>query len=170
MPSKCRPALRFPGLLKSDPASSSVSLHYVFRSLGHGLERHETGDAIKVQAAHGEDGRTYEGFVHDVRLETIRVSFHGSFQAAGRRYNVCFQLNRTPLRRQHQALIASSPEPGRILFPTRGQEGLALPLGPNERPIDLYNFLIANNPAQLQAVKSIAHLRADAAPFIIFGP
>ncbi|RPD55533.1 P-loop containing nucleoside triphosphate hydrolase protein [Lentinus tigrinus ALCF2SS1-7] len=128
------------------------------------------GDAIKVQAADGTEGRTHEGFVHDVQMETIRVSFHGSFQAEGRRYNVSFQLNRVPLRRQHQALNSSLPNPGRLLFPDPGQEGLERPLGFNEDPVDLFNALISTNPAQLQAVKSILRLRQGAAPFIIFGP
>ncbi|KAI0691004.1 P-loop containing nucleoside triphosphate hydrolase protein [Cerioporus squamosus] len=128
------------------------------------------GDAIKVQAADGAEERTHEGFVHDVRLETIRVSFHGSFRADGRRYNVCFQLNRIPLRRQHQALNSSLPVPQRVLFPDPGQEGLERSLGPNDHSIDPFNVLVATNPAQLQAVKSILQLRAGAAPFVIFGP
>ena len=84
------------------------------------------GDTIKVQASDENDNRTYEGFVHDVYMETIRVSFHGSFKSEGRRYNVSFQLNRVPLRRQHQALNSTPPNPGRLLFPIRGQEGLAI--------------------------------------------
>ena len=34
----------------------------------------------------------------------------------------------------------------------------------------MFNDLIASNPAQLQAVKSIVSLRPGMAPFIIFGP
>ena len=128
------------------------------------------GDSIKVQAADGTDERTYEGFVHDVYMETIRVSFHGSFKGDGRRYNVSFQLNRIPLRRQHQALNSSPPNPQRILFPLPEQRGLERALGPNEQPITLFNPLIGENPAQLLAVKSILQLRPKSAPFDLWGP
>nr|VWP00270.1 Adenylate cyclase [Ganoderma boninense] len=128
------------------------------------------GDAIKVQAADGSDERTYEGFVHDVYMETIRVSFHGSFKGVGRRYNVSFQLNRIPLRRQHQALNSSPPNPQRFLFPTPGHEGLERALEHNEHPITLFNPLIGTNPAQLLAVKSILQLRPKSAPFGLWGP
>ncbi|KAI1789429.1 P-loop containing nucleoside triphosphate hydrolase protein [Ganoderma leucocontextum] len=128
------------------------------------------GDVIKVQAADGADERTYEGFVHDVYMGTIRVSFHGSFKGDGRRYNVSFQLNRIPLRRQHQALNSSPPNPQRLLFPIPGHQGLERALEPNEQLITLFNPLIGTNPAQLLAVKSILRLRLKSAPFVLFGP
>ncbi|TBU29420.1 P-loop containing nucleoside triphosphate hydrolase protein [Dichomitus squalens] len=128
------------------------------------------GDAINVQAANGADERTYKGFVHDVYMETVRVSFHESFKAEGRRYNVSFQLNRIPLRRQHQALDASAPDPQRLLFPLPGQQGLGRALGQDEQPVTFFNPLIAANPAQTLAVKSILQLRPGAAPFVVFGP
>ena len=128
------------------------------------------GDRIEVQAADGSEERTHEGYVHDVYMETIRVSFHGSFRAGGTRYNVSFKLNRVPLRRQHQALNASTPDPQRLLFPLPGSEGLAQALGPNDVPISLFNPLIASNHAQLLAVKSILRLRPGSAPFDILGP
>ncbi|KAI0765417.1 P-loop containing nucleoside triphosphate hydrolase protein [Fomes fomentarius] len=62
------------------------------------------------------------------------------------------------------------PSPQRLLFPDVGHKGLERPLGQNEHHIEPFNTLIASNPAQLQAVKSITQLRAGSAPFIIFGP
>ncbi|KAI1789430.1 P-loop containing nucleoside triphosphate hydrolase protein [Ganoderma leucocontextum] len=128
------------------------------------------GDAIRVQEANVPGDHTHEGFVHTVRLQDIRVSFHRSFNVTGKRFHVCFQLNRTPLRRQHQALCATTPANQRLLFPNQMQAGLARPLAAAELPLTLFNDLISTNPAQLQAVKSIASLRPGMAPFIIFGP
>ncbi len=115
-------------------------------------------------------GRTYEGFVHTVRLDEIRVSFHKSFNAAGRLFNVCFQLNRVPLRRQHQALSVQTPAHQRLLFPKPTQAGLTQALGPRDSPITPFNDAISANPAQLQGVKSIVNMKAGTAPFNLYGP
>ncbi|KAI0691003.1 P-loop containing nucleoside triphosphate hydrolase protein [Cerioporus squamosus] len=128
------------------------------------------GDTIQVQEANAPAGRTYEGFVHTVRLDGIRVSFHRSFNAIGKLFNVCFQLNRVPLRRQHQALVVQTPAHQRLLFPKPTQAGLVQALGPNDSPITLFNKAISTNPPQLQAVKSILNLRPGNAPFPLFGP
>ncbi|TBU41757.1 P-loop containing nucleoside triphosphate hydrolase protein [Dichomitus squalens] len=128
------------------------------------------GDTILVQEANTEADRTHEGFVHTVRQNDIRVSFHRSFNHMGKRYNVFFQLNRTPVRRQHQALCVATPANQRLLFPNATQAGLLRPLTATESPLALFNSLITNNPAQLQAIKSIVKLRPGMAPFVIFGP
>lgn len=129
-----------------------------------------TGDTILVQESSNAVGRTHEGFVHTVRLNDIRVSFHRSFDAIGKTFNVCFQFNRVPVRRQHQALVVLTPARQRILFPKTTQGGLTHPLSNAESPIDLFNNLVAGNQEQRQAVKSIINLRHGAAPFVIFGP
>ncbi|OJT08299.1 hypothetical protein TRAPUB_838 [Trametes pubescens] len=126
-----------------------------------------TGDTILAQI--GGEGHTHKGFVHLVRRDDIRVSFNASFKV-GARYTVRFQYNRTPIRRQHQALLASSAASQRLLFPIPGFEGLAQAITPTQYPVTLYNTQIATNAAQLQAVKSILQLRTGAAPFIVFGP
>ncbi|KAM5541781.1 hypothetical protein V8D89_004510 [Ganoderma adspersum] len=100
------------------------------------------GDAIKVQESNVQGDLTHEGFVHTVRLDNIR----------------------------HQALCAATPATQRLLFPNQTQAGLARPLTPGEVPLTMFNNLIASNPAQLQAVNSIASLKPGMAPFIIFGP
>ncbi|EIW51636.1 P-loop containing nucleoside triphosphate hydrolase protein [Trametes versicolor FP-101664 SS1] len=125
------------------------------------------GDAILAQI--GGQGHTHKGYVHHVRRDDICVSFNASFKA-GARYTVRFLYNRTPIRRQHQALLASSAASQRLLFPIPGFEGLAQAITPAQYPLTLYNTQIATNAAQLQAVKSILQLRTGAAPFIVFGP
>ncbi|OSD02639.1 P-loop containing nucleoside triphosphate hydrolase protein [Trametes coccinea BRFM310] len=126
------------------------------------------GDTILAQMG-GSDGRTNRGFVHFVNRDNIRVAFHSSFRGNAR-YNVRFEYNRTPIRRQHQALLAPSTSSQRLLFPAPGYEGLHQPISAAHAPVNLFNALISTNPAQLQAVKSIQHLREGSAPFIVFGP
>ncbi|KAI0747144.1 P-loop containing nucleoside triphosphate hydrolase protein [Daedaleopsis nitida] len=128
------------------------------------------GDTIMVQESNAPAGRTHEGYVHTVRLNEIRVSFHRSFDCVGKTFNVCFQFNRVPVRRQHQALVVPTPAHTRLLFPGPTQAGLSQALGHAESPLNLYNPAIAANPAQYQAVKSIVNLRRGTAPFVIFGP
>ncbi|KAJ3010612.1 hypothetical protein NUW54_g2430 [Trametes sanguinea] len=126
------------------------------------------GDTILTQIG-GADGRTNRGFVHFVNRDSIRVAFHSSFKGNAR-YNVRFEYNRTPIKRQHQALLAPSTSSQRLLFPPPGFEGLHEPISPAQAHLNLFNALISTNPGQLQAVKSIQHLREGSAPFIVFGP
>ncbi|KAI0674635.1 P-loop containing nucleoside triphosphate hydrolase protein [Trametes maxima] len=126
------------------------------------------GDIILVQKS-DSTGKTYKGYVHGVRLEVIHVSFHPSFSNAGR-YNVKFQFNRTPIRRLHQALLAKSTSATRLLFPLPVHAPLDRAIRSKEAPLSLFNTSIGTNAAQLQAVKSILHMKSGAAPFIIFGP
>lgn len=107
--------------------------------------------------------------MHDVRLDNIRVHFHSSFRVT-ERYNVRFEYNRTPIKRQHQALMARSTSSQRLLFPLPQHVPLHHTLQDNRDPITLYNRQIATNAPQLQAVKSILNMKDNAAPFIIFGP
>ncbi|KAI0360350.1 P-loop containing nucleoside triphosphate hydrolase protein [Trametes cingulata] len=126
------------------------------------------GDVVLAQKANS-DGRTHRGYVHQVRRDDIRVGFHSSFTGA-ERYHVRFQYNRTPIKRQHQALLVTSTSSQRLLFPLPGHEGLAVAITPPQCPLTLFNPLLGTNVAQLQAVKSILRLRTGSAPFILFGP
>ncbi|RDX46171.1 P-loop containing nucleoside triphosphate hydrolase protein [Lentinus brumalis] len=126
------------------------------------------GDTIHAQNTNG-NGHTHKGFVHDVRLQEIRVSFHSSFKVTGR-YNVRFEYNRTPIKRQHQALLARSTSSRRLLFPGPQHAPLDRIVQSHEASLTLFNDQIANNANQLQAVKSILRLKEGAAPFIVFGP
>ena len=126
-----------------------------------------TGDTISAQI--GNDGRTHRGYVHQVRRDDIRVAFHSSFKVTAS-YNVQFKYNRTPIKRQHQALLASSTSSLRLLFPSPGHEGLTQAIGATQYPLTLFNALIGKNALQLQAVKTILRLRSGSAPFVVFGP
>ncbi|CDO71155.1 hypothetical protein BN946_scf184845.g25 [Trametes cinnabarina] len=126
------------------------------------------GDTLEAQRVTG--GRhTYRGYVHAVRLQDILVSFHGSFNV-GARYNVRFQYNRTPIKRQHQALLVPSTSAERLLFPGHQHVPLDRALRDGDLTASLINLAIRSNRAQLQAVQSILRMKAGAAPFIIFGP
>ncbi|RPD55534.1 P-loop containing nucleoside triphosphate hydrolase protein [Lentinus tigrinus ALCF2SS1-7] len=126
------------------------------------------GDTIHVQSSSGK-GHTHKGFVHDVRLDNIRVNFHSSFNVVGR-YNVRFEYNRTPIKRQHQTLMVRSTSTQRLLFPGPQHTPLDRVVHYQEVPLSLFNGQIANNAPQLQAVKSILRMKEGAAPFIVFGP
>ncbi|TBU29435.1 P-loop containing nucleoside triphosphate hydrolase protein [Dichomitus squalens] len=142
------------------------SLHV--HGLAEGRPSVSIGDAILAQQA--GVGTTFRGLVHEIRQEDVLVSFHPDFPGAGQRFNVGFQLNRIPLRRQHQALVAKNASPQRLLFPNPGQEGLETPVsGVDSRRI-LFNSSIGNNVPQLIAVQSITQLRPGSAPFNLFGP
>ena len=127
------------------------------------------GDTILAQRAGSENERTHQGYVHEVRRDDIRISFHSSFKD-NERYNVRFQYNRTPIRRQHQGLLAPTMSAQRLLFPVPGNEGFEMPIKFSQHPHSLYDSRIASNAAQLQAVESVVNLRSGAAPFVIFGP
>ena len=127
-----------------------------------------SGDTILVQEGGG--GRTFKGIVHDIRQEQIRVSFHPDFPGASRSYNVRFQLNRTPLRRMHQAIMATIRSSRRLLFPELGDEGLESPIEVTGSQLRLFNTSIGTNAPQLAAVESILQLRPGCAPFVLFGP
>ncbi len=108
--------------------------------------------------------------VHEIQEERVRINFHASFHGTGTRYNVRFTLNRTPLRRHHQALVAPIRSPQRLLFPVSGFEGLERPVVASDLRLGLFNSTIGGNPAQLEAVISILQLKIGAAPFVVFGP
>ena len=127
------------------------------------------GDSILAQSQYGN--ATFKGVVHEVRAQEVFLNFPPEFKAQGRLYNVYFQLNRTTLRRQHQALLIKDvPKLERLIFPEPDQAGLPSPVVSDEVPIELINTTIESNPGQLQAVQSILTLRTGAAPFILFGP
>ena len=131
------------------------------------------GDGILVQAQGSTDGKWFEGLVVDVRSEEVALHFtpsaKGSFSGwtATRAYSIRFNLNRYPLRRQHQALNRPFND-DRIFFPLAVHVKPLTTFTPNVRP--MYNPLIAANPAQLLAVKTILRLPPGSHPFIVYGP
>ena len=83
------------------------------------------------------------------------------------RVHVRFKLNRSCLRRQHQALEWPLAQE-RVLFPEPEHVGSnSIPEGISR---SLFNPAIGNNPRQLQAVSSIVGAPAGSAPFVLFGP
>lgn len=111
----------------------------------------------------------YEGHVHYVRQAEVALCFHGSFPKNGtQQFDVRFQVNRVPLRRQHQALCANQYAP-HLLFP--GPTHVAFSMTTSTVPsITLCDRKIEKNPRQFQAIKHILALPQTSAPFIIFGP
>ncbi|KAH9948068.1 P-loop containing nucleoside triphosphate hydrolase protein [Amylocystis lapponica] len=129
------------------------------------------GDRVEIQSSAFDSDKSYEGWVHIVELNTVRLGFHASFNpTAGQHFNVRFKLNRVPLQRQHEALSAAPPSLPRLLFPTPAHAGLDRPATAADLPVTLYNQLLSSNLQQTQAVRSICQMRPGAAPFIVFGP
>ncbi|TEB29940.1 P-loop containing nucleoside triphosphate hydrolase protein, partial [Coprinellus micaceus] len=130
------------------------------------------GDRILFQRQNMPTSKWYEGHVHVVRQREVGLCFHTSFTAVGwsktQKYNVCFQLNRIVLRRQHEALDSPFNQE-RVFFPTPQHIGKAGPQASTRR-IAFCNPLIGANPRQAEAVKEIASLKPGSVPFIVFGP
>ncbi|KAI0048937.1 P-loop containing nucleoside triphosphate hydrolase protein [Auriscalpium vulgare] len=128
-----------------------------------------TGDRILVQRHGAATGKWFEGHVHTVRKEEVGLRFHGSFPipSADQLHNVHFKLNRTPLRRQHQALDTAFIE-RRVLFPTQQHVDGMVPS--NVSMMNFYNGLLAGNAPQRAAVSAIVRLPPGSVPFVIFGP
>ena len=112
-------------------------------------------------------GKWYEGHVHVVHQAEVGLRFDESFPSReSDGHHVRFLLNRTPLRRQHQALdVAFAAE--RLLFPVGRHVQQHRTLVPRFRP---FNPLIAGNAPQMDAVKAILNLPEGSPPFVIFGP
>lgn len=126
------------------------------------------GDRILVRKKDSEQGHWYAGHVHFVHQHEVGLRFHESFGgwSPSQKYHVRFKLNRIPVRRQHQALDTAFTE-SRVLFPNSSH----LPMNPIiQSPISFFNPLVANNPAQMQAVQSILKASPGSLPFIVFGP
>ncbi|KAH9943568.1 P-loop containing nucleoside triphosphate hydrolase protein [Amylocystis lapponica] len=129
------------------------------------------GDRIHLQPHGSKDRKWFEGYVHVVRKEEIGLRLHMSYREhqPNKLYNVRFTLNRTPLRRQHQALD-SAFHPDRLLFPLPGHVATRKIPSSADIKSHIYNKLITTNPAQIQAVASIVDQKPGTAPFIVFGP
>ncbi|KAI0634736.1 P-loop containing nucleoside triphosphate hydrolase protein [Trametes polyzona] len=167
----------------------------VFDARSHGahfqallwIEEHRMVEDLRMydmtDAKFTKDGRLYSlpvpglaekrpsvvvGYVHDVRLEDIRIDFHRSFDVSGK-YVVRFQYNRTSLKREHQALLARSTSMERLLFPDLVHAPLERAVEPDESRLVLYNQTMRSNIPQLQAVHSVLKMKPEA-PLIIFGP
>jgi helicase MOV-10 len=127
------------------------------------------GDTVVVQVNGAANDKWYQGHVHFVREAEVALRFHGSFPKHGSvQCDVRFQVNRLPLRRQHQALCTNQYAP-QLLFPQKTHVA-ASTTTPSEPSVTFYDPKIANNPRQVQAIKHILALPSTSHPFIIFGP
>jgi helicase MOV-10 len=122
-----------------------------------------------VQVNGAEDDRWYQGHVHLVREAEVALRFHGSFpKLPSVQCDVRFQVNRLPLRRQHQALCANHYAP-QLLFPQQAHVATSTTTL-SDHSMSFYDRKIANNPRQVQAINHILALPSTSTPFIIFGP
>ncbi|KAG6850077.1 hypothetical protein H0H93_001427 [Arthromyces matolae] len=129
---------------------------------------------LKCKALLKEDRVFWSGIESLSRLKArdmatgLKVEFMRSW-SNDQLFNVRFQLNRIPVRRQHQALENDFAEE-RVLFPGR----MHLPKGPYPKQSDVHlqiiNPQVRTNPPQLQAVISILNQPSGSLPFVIFGP
>lgn len=161
-------SLPVPGLAEKRP--SVIIGEYPCNSESHHVIYLEIlGDTIAVKKSGGADDKWFEGHVHYLREAEVGLRFHGSFSKhATRQFDVRFQLNRVPLRRQHQALRTSHHAP-HLLFP-QATHATVSAATLSTQSISLYDRKIENNPRQLQAIKHILALSPKSAPFIVFGP
>ena len=127
------------------------------------------GDSILVRES-GDEGSWHQGFVYDIRDETVNVRFNKQFIGIkGQKYDVVFQLNRLVFRRMHQAMTCNEGSSW-IAFPT-SQRPSGEPIGNLvDGTLSLYKRQIQDNPAQLQAVTAITRLPPGGIPFIVYGP
>ncbi|KZV62177.1 P-loop containing nucleoside triphosphate hydrolase protein [Peniophora sp. CONT] len=102
----------------------------------------------------------------------VRPGLRGMFPvpSPSQPFEARFKLNRTPLRRQHQALEQDMYRDDRVLFPgeTHIPSPPSQPILPEE--VQLFNQHIAGNQSQLDAVMAILNLPEGSPPFALFGP
>jgi helicase MOV-10 len=160
--------LPVPGLAEKRP---SVITGKYYLDLGQTglLSLGISGDTILVQMNGAANDRWYEGHVHFVHEAEVALRFHRSFpkNVTQQRFDVRFQLNRMPLRRQHQALRVVH-HAVHLLFPLSTY--IQSRTSSTRNRLTLYDQKIANNPRQLGAIQRILALPSTSAPFIIFGP
>ncbi|KZT41659.1 P-loop containing nucleoside triphosphate hydrolase protein [Sistotremastrum suecicum HHB10207 ss-3] len=141
---------------------------YYFLAVKGLLERRPSvivGDRFIVTPSTGT--RRFEGFVHITQRDGVLLKFHESFHAyKGAKYNIEFRLNRTVLRRMHQAVLSDN-SPSRVLFPEPQD---VIPAAPSLGTMTLVNRSIASDSSQLFAVNAIKNQPPGSPPFIVFGP
>ncbi|KZS94817.1 P-loop containing nucleoside triphosphate hydrolase protein, partial [Sistotremastrum niveocremeum HHB9708] len=141
---------------------------YYYLAVNGLLERRPSvirGDRFIVTPSNGT--RRFEGFVHITQRDGVLLKFHESFHAyKGAKYNIEFRLNRTVLRRMHQAVLSDNL-PTRVLFPEPQD---VIPPAPSSQTMTLVNRNIASDSSQLFAVNAIKNQPSGSPPFIVFGP
>ena len=128
------------------------------------------GDKIFVKHS-SDEGRDYEGFVHQIQEQRVLIGFGSQFKdnfLRNMKFDVRFTLSRFPLRNMHRAvsLAGASGDLIATLFP-RSERLAVLSSLPDVR---CYNRNIEENPQQLSAVKHILAGTSGGCPYLVFGP
>ena len=161
------PSLDVPGLAEKRP-SVLVGMRLDFPHQIVSLTYSAVGDIVHVHLHGSPRGLFFEGWVHTVHQSEIGLKFNEKFAPKPTDcFYVEFILNRSSLRRQHQALDSKFARE-RVLFP--GPEHLGSDSIPQGISCRTFNPAIATNPRQLQAVCSIVCAPAGSVPFVLFGP
>ncbi|KAI7807754.1 putative helicase mov-10-B.1 [Triplophysa rosa] len=111
----------------------------------------------------------YEGFVHRVELEKVKLGFSKKLLQRflpNMKFDVEFNINRFPIKLQHRAVqLAAHHGLGGVLFPT--DHNITEITLPNLR---MFNKDLEKNPEQKAAVQHILSGVSKPAPYLIFGP
>ena len=160
-------SLDVPGLAEKRP---SVLVGKFIQCPMHVHADDTIGDQIMAQRPNTANSHSFKGYVHVVTRDNVGLRFHDSFRGHGV-FHVHFEMNRIPLRRQHLCMDNIFKQE-RVLFPSIDH----LPGGEfrylryNSVSMHMSNPLIETNPAQRQAITSIAYQKPGAIPFLVFGP
>lgn len=111
----------------------------------------------------------YEGFVHRVELERVKLGFSKKLLQRflpNMKFDVEFNINRFPIKLQHRAVqLAAHHGLGGVLFPT--DHNITQTELPHFR---MFNKDLEKNPEQKAAVQHILSGISKPAPYLIFGP
>ncbi|XP_031566340.1 putative helicase mov-10-B.1 [Actinia tenebrosa] len=131
---------------------------------------------VRIQDKDGvAEDKEYQGFVHHVELNDVKLKFHQSFHKKyikGMKVQVRFTFGRTPLKIMHRSLQLHSDvvEFDQVLALNK-EEGQHLErVCPVQVVKKLFNAKLEKNPEQFQAVTNIVLGTSRPAPYLIFGP
>lgn len=112
----------------------------------------------------------YEGYIADVLETSIILCLHESIlDLEGIRFDVTFQVNRSPFRRCHQA-VSTYRHTQKVLFPQPCSAKPPKIKLPETKLQDLRCFNDRLNQYQREAVYHVLLARSRPAPYIIYGP
>ncbi|MCJ8734857.1 hypothetical protein PDJAM_G00240160 [Pangasius djambal] len=112
----------------------------------------------------------YEGCVHRVELDRLRLGFSQRFLASfidNMKFHLEFTINRLPLRLQHRAVhLAVQHKLKEVLFPTESN----IPVSKPQLSLSLFDRKLEENLEQYTAVCNIVAGVSKPAPYLVFGP
>ncbi|KAF8343993.1 P-loop containing nucleoside triphosphate hydrolase protein [Cantharellus anzutake] len=127
------------------------------------------GDLIEVRKMNHPSGPWFQGRVEEVERERVHLKFHENFgrqHIEGMQYEVHFKLNRSSLRRMHQAMSIQVHDT-RLIYPAINHVYGHVPELPSP---GWFNRDIQNNLAQQRAVLMVMYAPRDSIPLLIHGP